>query len=162
MPREGSETDGWTENQKELPTAPTHHAGLATMSSSLLRVGSVRRLDSLCLRDRDQNAGEPICCIVEVTSKDILDQNAHFLCEVVLPTAAQRWDVAVSEFEECLRVRDIRGLEELVRSGLIKLGHVCIQYLRICFVSGSLGLGQAGTPISGLEVLRTYGTILWC
>ena len=43
---------------------------------------SVRRLGSLCLWDRNQTTGETNCCIVQVTSKDILDRNACFLCKV--------------------------------------------------------------------------------
>ena len=99
-----------------------------------------------------------IVCVVEVTSKDVLDQSApsrgwDVLVQDVLPTTARRCDVAVSEFEKCLRVRDIHGLEELVSHGLNELGHACIQYLRACFASGSLGPGQAGTLISGLRRL---------
>ena len=66
---------------KKIQTAPARHAGLATIPSSLLRVGSVRRLGSPCLRDREQTAGETHCCIVEVTSKDALNRNARILCE---------------------------------------------------------------------------------
>ena len=92
-----SKTIGGTKKQTGLLIGPTHDAGLATIPSSSLRVGSV------CLWDRDQT-GETRCCIVEVTSKDILDQNAHFLCEGrvqdVLPTA-QRYDVAVSVKNIC-------------------------------------------------------------
>ena len=51
------------------------------------------------------------------------------LVQDVLPTAAQRYDVAVSEFEEYLR--DSCGLNEL--------GHACIEHLRVCYASGSLG-----------------------
>ena len=69
----------------------------------------------------------------------------------ILPTTAQHDDVAVSEFEEYLQVRDIHGLEELVNSGLNQLGHAYIQCHRVCFASGSFGLGQAGTLISGLR-----------
>ena len=35
--------------------------------------------------------------------------------------------------------------------GLIEVGQGCIQYLRACFASCSLGPGQAGTLISGLR-----------
>ena len=52
-----------------------HHVGLATIPSSLLRIGSVRHLDSLCRRDHDRTTGETVCCIEEVTAKD-KDQNA--------------------------------------------------------------------------------------
>ena len=68
----------------------------------------------------------------------------------VLPTT-EGCDVAVTEFEEYLRVRDMPGLEELVSCGLNELGHACIQCLRVCFASGSLGLDQAVTLISGLR-----------
>ena len=92
---------GWrdekTANQKrELPIAPTHHAGLATIPSSLLRVVSVRRLDSPCPWDLDQNTGERNCCVVEVTSKEILYQKRALpprgrdvLVQDVLPTSAR-------------------------------------------------------------------------
>ena len=45
----------------------------------------------------------------------------------------------------CLRVRDIHGLEEFIDHCLHELGHLCVQYLRSCF------LGQASTLISGLR-----------
>ena len=62
----------------------------------------------------------------------------------VLPTTAQRHDLAGSEFEKYLRVRDSHGLDH----GLNELGHVCIQYLRTCFALGSLGPQQAGTLLA--------------
>ena len=69
----------------EKPTGqligPTPYAGFAMNPCSSLRVGSGRRLGSPCLWDRDQTAGETNCCIAQVTSNDILVQNAHFLCE---------------------------------------------------------------------------------
>ena len=71
--------------------------------------------------------------------RDILVQDG-------MPTTAQRWDAAVSEFERCLRVRDMHGIQELVN-----LGRGCIQHIRTCFASGSLGPGQAGTLISGVR-----------
>ena len=86
---------------------------------------------------------------MEVTSKEVLDEKRALpprgrdvLVQDVLPTTAQRYDVAVSEFEEHLRVRDIHGLEEFVSCGLNELCHACIRYLRVCFASGSLGLGH--------------------
>ena len=132
---------------------------LATIPSSLLRVGSVRRLDSLCLKDWDQTTCETNCGIVEVTSNDIEDQNAHTPREdgtswcrtFCLPTAAQRCDLAVSGFEKYLQVRDIHGVEPLVSDGLNESDHACVQYLRVCFASGRFGSGQAGTLISGLR-----------
>ena len=55
------------------------------------------------------------------TSKDILGQNAHFFyknltsqCWDVPPTAAQRYDVPVSKFEDYMRVKNIRGTDEFV------------------------------------------------
>ena len=154
--------DGGTRKQRirkrRLPIAPTHHAGLATIPSSLPRVGSLRRLDSLCPWDLDQTTGERNCCTVGVAAGEILGpkkrefplRRRDVLVQDVLPTAAQRYDVAVSELEEQLRVRDIHGLEKLV-SSCNEMGHACIQYLRVCFASGSLGPGQAGTLISGLR-----------
>ena len=52
-----------------------------TFPSSLLRVGSMRRLGSPCQWDHDQTTGETNLCVVQETSKDILDPNPHFLCE---------------------------------------------------------------------------------
>ena len=51
---------------------------------------------------------------------------------------------------------DVHGLAELVNYGVNELGHVCIQYLRTCFASQSLGPRQAGTliPSSRRYVLR--------
>ena len=71
----------------------------------------------------------------------------------VLPTTAQRYNVAVSKFEEYSRVRDIHGLEDLVKHGLNDLGHACMQIFEPVFASESLGPGQAGT-LHWLEVLR--------
>ena len=42
------------------------------------QAGSMRRLDSVCLQVHDQTTGETNYCIDEVTSKDVLDPNAHF------------------------------------------------------------------------------------
>ena len=141
--------DEKTENQPHgLLTAPTRHAALATIPPLLFRVGSVRRLDSPCPWDRDQTTGESNCCIVEVTSKDILDQNGHFLVQGVLSTTAKR--------DGCFEIRKTFCESETfmdsksVNHGLNELGRVCIQYLRTCFAAGSLGQGQAGTLLSGL------------
>ena len=60
----------------ELRTSP------APSASPSLRVGSVHRLGSPCLWNRNQTTGETNCCIVQVTSKDILDRNGRFLREV--------------------------------------------------------------------------------
>ena len=67
--------------KKEPLTAPSYHAGLAVIPSLLLQAGSVHRLASLCLWDHDQSTCVTSYCIEEVTSKNILDQNAHFFCE---------------------------------------------------------------------------------
>ena len=91
-----------------------------------------------------------------VTSKDILDRNAHFLCEdgtswcrtcCPLLRNALTWPFQ-SLKNTC---ESVHGLQELFSHGLNELGHACIQYLRACFASGSLGPGQAGTLISGLR-----------
>ena len=58
---------------EELLIAPIHHA-----PSSLLQIGSLRRLDSLCSSDLDQTTGEMTCCIVDVTLKEILDQGPRW------------------------------------------------------------------------------------
>ena len=67
------------------------------------------------------------------------------LVQDVLPTTAQRYDVAVSENIACQRHPSDR------MNHLNELGHLCIQYLRTCFASGTLGPGQAGTLNSGLR-----------
>ena len=56
-----------------------------------------------------------------------------------------------SPFQNMNCEADIHGFEELVNSGLSQLGHACIQYLRVCFASGGLGSGRAGTLISGFR-----------
>ena len=66
---------------KKIQTAPTRHAGPATIPSSLLQVGSRLRLGSPCVWDRDQITGETNCCIVQAVWRDILVRNARFLCE---------------------------------------------------------------------------------
>ena len=45
----------------------------------------------------------------------------------------------IAEFEKYLRDRDILGLEELFDHGLHESGHFCVQYLRSCFASGTVG-----------------------
>ena len=49
-----SKTNGGTREQTGLLICPSHRAGVATIPSSSLPVGSVRRLDSLSLWDLDQ------------------------------------------------------------------------------------------------------------
>ena len=153
-----SKTNGGTRkrrNQTELLIGPTPHAGLATIPSSSLRVGSVRGLDSLCQWDRNQTTGEPICCIVDVTSKDILDQNAHILCEDGTSwcrTCCPRLRNDMTwPFQNLMNTSESETFKELVNSGLNQLGRACIQYLRVCFASGSLGQGQGSALISGLR-----------
>ena len=58
----------------------------------------------------------------------------------ILPTAALRFDVAVPEFEEYLRNRDIHGCEKPNPASSI----------RVCFASGGIGPGQASTLTFGL------------
>ena len=69
-----------------------------------------------------------------------------------MPTTATRYDMAVSEFEKYLRVKDIQGLEELV-SYRLELGRVCIRDLRTCSASGILGPSQAGTGLRNYVIL---------
>ena len=109
------------ENRRGGLIGPTHHAGFATIPSSFLRVGSALRKGSPCQWDRCQITGETNCCIVRVTSKNILDKYEHFLREDgasftqdMLATAAEHDDVAVSDCEKYLRVKSIRGAKELV------------------------------------------------
>ena len=68
---------------------PIRHVGLTTSRSSLFRVGSMRLPGSPCQWDRDQTTGGTNCCIVQVTSKNTLGQNVHFLC--VHKTSQCRW-----------------------------------------------------------------------
>ena len=76
-----SKTNGKMRKQKELLTAPPCHIDLAMIPSLLLQPGFMCRLDSGCLLGLDRTTGETNCCIEAVTSKDILDQSAHLLCE---------------------------------------------------------------------------------
>ena len=131
---------------------PTHRAGLATIPSSLLQVGSLRRLVSLPTGSRpDHWRLELLFERHPGPKRALLPRRRDVLVQDVLLTSVQRYDVAVSVCEKYVRVRDMHGLEELVNHGLNELGLVCIQYLRTCFASGSLGPGQAGTLISGLR-----------
>ena len=135
-----SKTNGKMRKQKELLTAPPRHIGLAMIPSLLLQAGFMRRLDSACQLGRDQTTGETNECIEEVTSNDILDQSARFLCEDVpvqdeLPTPAQHDDVAVSEFEQCLRVEDIHGPEKLVNHDLNDIRNARLFALRLSVTS---------------------------
>ena len=116
---------GSTARQTKRLIGPTHHAGLATIPSSSLRVGSTLRLGSPCPRDRDQITGESNCCIVRVTSKNILVQNEHFLREGrsipsqdILPTTAEQDDVEVLRLGNDLRAKDIHGPEEFASYSL--------------------------------------------
>ena len=56
-----------------------------------------------------------------------------------------------SQNSKNMRVRDIHGLEELLDHGIHELGHLCVQYHRSCFASGTLGPGQASTLFSSLR-----------
>ena len=139
----------------EVLSAPTRYAGPATIPSSLLRVGEAWAHLVGSRPDYRRN--------------DLLYRaNARFLCEVglgardVLPANAQRYDLAVAEFENICESETNHWLEELVNHGLNELAHLWIQYLRTCFASGTLGPGQAGTLISGFNALRASGAIWWC
>ena len=68
-----------------------------------------------------------------------------------LPTTVQRYDVAASESENNCLSGTSMGSKSSSITGLNELGHLCIQYLRTCSASGTLGPGQAGTLISGLR-----------
>ena len=72
-------TIGGTRKQTERLIGHAHHVGLATIPSSLLRVGPVR---SPCLWDRYQTTGETNCFVVRVTSRNVLVQSEHFLHKV--------------------------------------------------------------------------------
>ena len=153
-----------TENQPKEAAECSHNVMLclATNPSLLLRVGSVHRLGSLRLWDRDLTTDETNYCMVEETPKDILDQNAHFLCE-----DGTSWcetfcpplrNVMTRPFRnlKIFAVKGIHEIEELVNHGPNELGHVCIQYLRTYFASGSLDREGAGTLICAL---RRYGLL---
>ena len=134
---------GGTRKEMGLLMGPTHNAGFASIPSSFLRVGSTLSMGSPCTWDRDQITGETNCCIVRVTSKDILgskralpSRGRGVLIQDILPTTAQHVDVAVLELEEYLRVKVIHGTEEFVSYGLNEMEQLRIQYLR------TLGPGQ--------------------
>ena len=116
--------------------------------SSLLRVGPVRRLGAPCQRDRYN------CCIVQVTSEDILDRNVRFLCVVETSWCATfcppLHNVMMGPLQNA-KIFESQRLEELLHHGLHELGHLCVQHLRSCFASGILGPGQASTLISRLR-----------
>ena len=136
-----SKTTGGTRKQTDLLIGPAQQAGLATIPSSSLRVGSVRRLDSLWLWDLDQTTGETNCSIAKVISNDILDRNVRF-----------REDGTFWCKTFCRPLRNVMTwLEELVNHGLNGSGHACIQYPRAFFALGRLGRRQAGTLISCLR-----------
>ena len=112
--------------------------------------------DCDCQRAATLNDGELSYCIELVTSRRIHDLGDHcrrqaILVQDVLPTTAQRYDAAVSEFEIFRRFQDTHGLEELVSTGLDPIGRSCIQYIRVCSAAGSLGPGEWGTLTSGLR-----------
>ena len=141
--------NSWSEEGAEkrkvgVRTAPTRHAGPATIPASMLRVGSVRRLGSPCVWDRDQIIGETNRCIVQATSKDILVRNAHFLCE-----DGTSWCKALQNSKNISESETSTGSRS--SSITVSTGHFCIQYLQTCFASGTLGPGQAGTLMWGLE-----------
>ena len=99
--------------------------GLAPSPSSLPRVVSVRRLGSPCLWSHYQTIGEANCCIVQVTSKDILDQNARgrdVLVQDVMPNTAQRYG-AVAEFEPFESQRHPRARKPAGPGGSAKRHH---------------------------------------
>ena len=103
-----------------------------------------------CRRKRDQTLGETLCCVVEVTSRDILDS-----------AAARRLNVAVPEFEKYLRDRDIHGFEDLVNGCLSQLCHACIQYSSQFCVKRPRA-GSSGHLRLWLKTIRASGTSLWC
>ena len=62
-----SKTIGRERKQTERLIGHAHHVGLVTIPSSLLRIGSVRHLESLHLRDHDWTTDDTDHCIEEVT-----------------------------------------------------------------------------------------------
>ena len=127
-------TKEWRLKNMGLRTAPTRHAGPAPSASSSLRVGSVRRLGSPCLPWRNELLYRAGGIERHLGPKRALPlRGRDVLAQDVLPTTAQRYNLAVSEFEKYLRIRDIHWLEELLDHGLRELGHLCVQYLRSCF-----------------------------
>ena len=139
-----------------LRTSLTRGPGPATSPSSLHRALSVRRLGSPCPLDRDQILGETNHRIVQELSKDILVRNARFLCEVET-SWCKTFCPPLRNVVMCrCRVRNIFAIQRhpwarrARQSRSQRIGHLCIQYLRTCFASGTLVPGQAGTLISGL------------
>ena len=144
-------TIGRTRRQTKRLVGPTHHAGLATIPSSFLRNGSALRLGPLCLWDHDQNIGETICCIVEVTPKDILDPHAHFFCEdgmsccrTCCPPLRYALMWAFQNLRNIHETETITGTKNLSS----QLGHACIRYSSLLRFR-CLGLGH--TLIFGLR-----------
>ena len=143
--------------KRKLLIASTHHAGLASIPSSLLQVGSLRLLDSLCPWDLYQTTGERTCCIVEMTLKEILVQNAHFIREVVtswtscpLLLTDVMWPYQSSkDTGESETFMDSKNLQATV--SLIWVMLASSTFESACFVSRSLVLGNTGTLISGLR-----------
>ena len=82
-----------------LLVAPTHHAGFATIPSSLLQVGSLRRLVSLPTGSRPDHWRLELLFERHPGPKRALPPRRDVLVQDVLPTAAQRYDVAVSVCE---------------------------------------------------------------
>ena len=101
---------------------PTHRAGLATIPSSLLQVGSLRRLVSLPTGSRPDHWRLELLFERHPGPKRALPpRRRDVLVQDVLLTSAQRYDVAVSVCENMCESRDMHGLEELVNHGLNEL-----------------------------------------
>ena len=140
----------------KLRTAPTRHAGLATIPSSLLRVGSVRRLGSPCrIATRFLARRIVVSCRryrktrwsetrASLRGRDVLVRN-------VPPTTAQRHDVAVSEFENiCLSETSMGSKSSSIT---VSTNWVIVRDPRT---------GTSRHSHLGLEAPRASGEILWC
>ena len=84
------------------------------------------------------------------------------LVQDVLPTTAQRYDGAVAEFENICESETSMGSRGSPIT--VSTKWVCVQHLRTCFASGTLGPRLAGTLISDLRryvlLARTCGADL--
>ena len=141
--------------------SPTHHAFFATIPSSLLQAGSLRPWDL------DQTAGEKSCCIVEVTLKEILDRNAHFLredvtswCRTSCPLLLNdmTWPYQSSkntcESDTFMGSTDSSAAVSMIWATLVSSISES--------ASGGLGPGQAGTRCFLRVLMESVFSTLWC
>ena len=111
-------TIGGTIRQTGRMIGHPHHVSLATIPPLLLRIGSVRHLNSLCLRDPDRTTGETICDSERHGPKRRPPLQIRDNLQAVLPLTALRYDAAVSLFEAFLRVNSSHEFRNRVNHNL--------------------------------------------